>query len=162
MTVEAGRIVVGVDGSAASSAALDWAVNEAELRGTGVQVVMAWQNANAYNAANLEAVGVTLDMSMELAGATKSEVTRLAEQAGRDSDVDVSAVAIEGHPAQALISTARDAALLVVGSRGHGGFVGALLGSVSQHVVAHAVCPVVVVPDPGRAAHERGETVAPA
>ena len=56
---------------------------------------------------------------------------------------------IEGHAAKVLLDVVTDSDLLVVGSRGHGEFAGALLGSISQHVVSHAPCPVVVVPDPG-------------
>lgn len=65
---------------------------------------------------------------------------------GREREVTIICEAVEGHPAQALVLAAADAAALVVGTRGHGGFVGALLGSVSQHVVAHARCPVIVIP----------------
>jgi nucleotide-binding universal stress UspA family protein len=64
----------------------------------------------------------------------------------------VSQRAVMGHPAKVLLDAAADAALLVVGSRGRGGFTGMLLGSVSQHVIARAACPVVVVREPGTAA----------
>lgn len=150
MSGAAGRIVVGVDGSASSMAAVNWALDEAELRGVGVQAVMAWQNPMLYNAPNVMAVS-TLISGDDLAAAAASEVARIAAEAGQNRTASIAADAVEGHPAQALISTAHDAALLVVGSRGHGGFVGALLGSVSQHVVAHAECPVVVItrPRPG-------------
>jgi nucleotide-binding universal stress UspA family protein len=154
MSVAAGRIVVGVDGSDSSSAALNWALDEAELRGVDVHAVMAWQLPVAYNPPNIMAVS-TVVSGDDLAAAAASEVARIAAEAGQGRSAKLTAEAVEGHPAEALISTAEDASMLVVGSRGHGGFVGALLGSVSHHVVAHAECPVVVIPDQGRIVRER-------
>jgi nucleotide-binding universal stress UspA family protein len=144
---ELGRIVVGVDGSAGSLAALDWAVHEAGLRGVGVQAVIAWQQPEAYGGATPWALGVdpSTDSKEALAAAAADEMARITGEVGGVHDVDVSYEAIEGHPAQVLVAAAEGAGLLVVGSHGHGGFVGALLGSVSQHVVGHAGCPVVVV-----------------
>ncbi|MEO8283964.1 MAG: universal stress protein [Pseudarthrobacter sp.] len=152
-----GRIVVGVDGSDGSLAALAWAVKEAELRGAAVHAVIAWERITGPGATNGWAVGTggpSGDTDPVLATATV-EVTRLAKEAVKGSDVKISCEAIEGDPAQVLLQCAESAAALVVGSRGHGGFVGALLGSVSQHVVAHARCPVVLIPDPGHPRHTR-------
>jgi nucleotide-binding universal stress UspA family protein len=157
MSQAAGRIVVGVDGSASSEAALNWAVDEAELRGVDVHAVMAWQNPVVYNPPNIMAVS-TVASGEDLAAAAASEVQRIAAQAGQNRTAKITAEAVEGHPAEALISTAHGAALLVVGSRGHGGFVGALLGSVSHHVVAHADCPVVVIPDQRHSERGRHDT----
>jgi nucleotide-binding universal stress UspA family protein len=154
MSVAAGRIVVGVDGSDSSSAALEWALDEAELRGVDVQAVMAWQPPAAYNAPNIMAVS-TLVTGEDVAAAATAEVARIAAEAGKGRSANLTSEALEGHPAEVLISAAQDASLLVVGSRGHGGFVGALLGSISHHVVAHAECPVVVIPDQGRIVRER-------
>lgn len=150
-----GRIVVGVDGSAGSGAALDWAVSEAQLRGVPVHAVMTWQEPQFYGAAGIGAprMNPSEDMARELSTATTRAVAQLAEDASRGHDVVITSEAVEGHPAEALLLTAEDAAILVVGSRGHGGFAGVLLGSVSQHVVAHARCPVVVVPDLTREAN---------
>jgi nucleotide-binding universal stress UspA family protein len=150
-----GRIVVGVDGSARSMAAFDWAVREARLRGGSVRAVMAWQDH-----VQVYGEGLGLDISAAahevLAAAAAKVVARLGEQlnAAEVSDVSTTWEAVEGHPAWVLVAAADDADLLVVGSRGHGGFVGLLLGSVSQHVLSHARCPIVVVPDRqrGRAA----------
>ena len=157
MSGAAGRIVVGVDGSTASMAAVKWAVDEGELRGAAVQAVMAWQNPVIYNPPNVMAVS-TLVSGDDVAAAASTEVARIAAEAGQGREVQITGEALEGHPAQVLISAARDAALLVVGSRGHGGFVGALIGSVSQHVVAHASCPVVIIPDPTHAERMRHGT----
>ena len=69
----------------------------------------------------------------------------LAAVLGTEPSVRIEQEVLEGHPAQLLVTAAEGADLVVVGSRGHGGFVGMLLGSVSQHVAAHAPCPVLVV-----------------
>jgi nucleotide-binding universal stress UspA family protein len=142
------RIVVGVDGSPGSMTALDWAVREAGQRGASVHAVMAWEYPQAY-ATNVWGLGMdpTLDIKEGLATATAAEASRIAGEVGEAEDMAITSAAVEGHPARALLQAAEDADLLVVGSRGHGGFVGALLGSVSQHVVCHASCPVVVVPN---------------
>lgn len=147
-----GRIVVGVDGSDGSLASAHWAMTEARLRDASVHLVMAWQQPQFYGAANDWVMG--MDPSGEtgaiLADAVETELSRLGTEAGAGQRAAITWEAVEGHPAEVLVQASQDAAMLVVGSRGHGGFVGALLGSVSQHVVAHARCPVVVIPDPGR------------
>jgi nucleotide-binding universal stress UspA family protein len=145
-----GPIVVGVDGSARSLTALQWAVQEARLRKCSVRVVMAWQPVQVYG----ETLGLGPTPAAEglLASAAAAEVARLAEQT-RSADVPMTWEAVVGHPAWALVAAAQDAELLVVGSRGHGGFVGMMLGSVSQHVLSHARCPVVLVPDLQRRDH---------
>lgn len=116
--------------------------------------VMAWEHPQFYGGPNGWVVGMdpSGDTDQILASAADAEVTRLGEEAVQGQDVEFTCEAVEGHPAEALLLTAKDAAALVVGSRGHGGFVGALLGSVSQHVAAHASCPVVLIPDPEREA----------
>lgn len=151
MTSHAYRIVVGVDGSPGSTAALEWAVGEAAAkRGASVHAVMAWEQPQSY-APSVWGLGMdpTLDLHQELSSAAAAEAARVAAEVGGAQHVVVTSEAIEGHPALALLHAAAEADLLVVGSRGHGGFVGALLGSVSQHLVCHAPCPVVVVPRTG-------------
>lgn len=147
-----GRIVVGVDGSAGSMTALDWAVREARLRAGSVQVVMAWQQPQTYGAPGAFAMGV--DPSMEpqkaLANAATTHVARLRHGAQEGQDVKTTWETIEGRPGAALLRAAEGADMLVVGSRGLSRLVGTLLGSVSQHVVMHARCPVVVIPGPRR------------
>ncbi len=146
----AGRIVVGVDGSEGSLAALVWAVAEAKLRGVRVHAVLAWQPPEFYPAPNgwTPRRGPSGESAHQLADAALAEVTGHGEAAVAGQGVKISCEALEGHPAQILVLSAEGAAMVVVGSRGHGGFVGVLLGSVSQHVVAHADCPVVVIPEP--------------
>lgn len=143
-----GGIVVGIDGSAGSLRALRWAVQEAQLRGLKVRAIMAWEQPVAYGSSTMWSLGVdpSAESKEDLALAARIEVSRLEGESGPVDDIAISYEALEGHPAEVLLLAAQDAELLVVGSRGHGGFVGALLGSVSQHVVQHARCPVTVIP----------------
>lgn len=134
-----GRIVVGVDGSSSSADALRWAANQAALTGGELHVITAWHLAAAYGYAPIAA-----DFDWERDGESMlQEVIEKSVPAERRASVQKHV--IEGHPAQVLLDAAEGAELLVVGSRGHGGFTGMLLGSVSQHLVTHARCPVVVV-----------------
>ena len=137
------RIVVGVDGSASSKAALRWAMRQAQLTGAEVEAVTAWWYPTGYGMAPVSdgAIDFEGDARKVLAGA-------LAEVCGVAPDVVVRSCVAEGHPAELLLREAVGADLLVVGSRGHGGFAAALLGSVSQHCVQHATCPVLVMREP--------------
>jgi nucleotide-binding universal stress UspA family protein len=139
------HIVVGVDGSPQSTAALRWALTQARLIGATVEAVTVWQNPSmdeyGYGAST-----VTYEDHNLVAIAEKVLTETLAEVAGEQSaPVETHTRVIQGHPAQALVDAATGAQLLVLG-RGHGTFAGILLGSVSQHSVQHATCPVVVVP----------------
>ena len=138
------RIVVGVDGSPESLAALAWAVEEAERTGGEIDAVLAYDSG--------------------LPGSTSARSTRRPSWNSRprgqrgaaprargvgnrgSTSVPVRPLVVEGQPARVLIEIARDADLLVVGSRGRGGFTGVMLGSVSQRCAGHSPCPVVVVP----------------
>jgi nucleotide-binding universal stress UspA family protein len=138
-----GKIVVGVDASEGSRAALRWAFDEARLRACPLDVVTVWQYPVLTTLPAFGALPPIEDLSTE---AETSLTQVLAEEGVASTDaVAVSTVVAEGAAAAALLEAATDADLLVVGSRGHGGFTGMLLGSVSQHVVSHAPCPVVVV-----------------
>ena len=140
------RIVVGVDGSVSSKAALGWAIRQADLTGAMVDAVIAWHYPGEYG----YPTPIADDANYE-ALATKVVTDTIAEVAGPDTPVEIRPRAVEGNPAMVLLHAAAGADLLVVGSRGHGGFVEALLGSVSQHIVHHAPCPVVVLRGwPGR------------
>ena len=135
------RIVVGVDGSVSSKAALAWAVRQAQLTGAVVEAVTAWEFPSAYGYA-VPVLGVDFE---ELA--TKTVKDAIAEVvAGADAG-PIRYKVVEGNAARVLIDESAGADLLVVGSRGHGGFVEALLGSTGQHAVHHARSPVVVVRD---------------
>lgn len=140
------RIVVGVDGSQNSLAALRFAIEEGALRGAVVEAVLAWHRPYTGDA-------WTMAIPIDIAGMEASYGAELDAIVDGVDGVDASAlgepvakVLIEGSPAQALLDRSADADLLVVGSRGHGGFVGLLLGSVGNQVAAHAICPVVIVP----------------
>jgi nucleotide-binding universal stress UspA family protein len=145
MSVQQGRdgglIVVGVDRSESSRAALTWAVRQAALTGAEVDAVAAWQLPTTYGYGYTMAVAIP-DLA-QAAGAVLRDA--IAGAASLAPDVKIRPIVVQQNPARALLDAARDADLLVVGSRGHAGFTEALLGSVGQHCVHHAACPVVVV-----------------
>ncbi len=137
-------VVVGVDGSGESVAALRWAARYATATGASVRAVLAWHYPTA---ASVPPVGVT-PPSVERE--VEEHITAMLEDAIAKAAPGLPALQIDseiryGHPTQVLIDESRRADLLVVGRRGHGGFLGMLIGSVSQHCVAAAECPVVVV-----------------
>jgi nucleotide-binding universal stress UspA family protein len=133
---------VGVDGSPGAVEALRFAFEEARMRGLPLRIVCAWEaSASTYVG---ETFAATPDGFLE-AEHHAEEVLREALERLTVA-VDVEARAIEGHPATVLIEQARDAALLVVGSRGRGTAASLLLGSVSQKLAHHAPCPLVIVP----------------
>ncbi|MFJ1706664.1 universal stress protein [Kitasatospora sp. NPDC088346] len=140
-TPERGQtIVVGVDGSPSSRAALRWALAQARLEGAAVEAVTAWDFPP------LSGWGLTIPGPQieEAARLTLADTVR-QEQDAATSPVPVRQRTEYGHPADVLLRAAHGAHLLVVGTRGLGGFTGTLLGSVSRHCVEHAPCPVVVV-----------------
>jgi nucleotide-binding universal stress UspA family protein len=135
-----GRIVVGVDGSALSKQALQWAASEAKRTGAVVEAMMVWDNPNRDMwIPHVQPRGDPLAL-------TRQELERIVKGVlGDHPDVAVATLAVEGRAARVLVEAAKGAELLVVGNRGRGGFAGLLLGSVSSHCVSHAPCPVVVV-----------------
>lgn len=138
---ERGFIVVGVDGSPSSVQALRWALGQARLTGAVVRAITTWDFPASYGWA---VAGDDIDWE----GSARAALERAVKEAVDDeATVPVEQDVVRGHPAHVLVHVAAGADLLVVGSRGHGGFTGLLLGSVSQHVVVHASCPVVVVHD---------------
>jgi nucleotide-binding universal stress UspA family protein len=135
-----GRIVVGVDGSAASLAALRWATKQATLTGDAIEAVITWQVPTQYGS---DFYGSSIDWA-DIAQRTIEDAVKEAS----DGSPWAGTQSIEqGEPAHVLVAASADANLVVVGSRGHGGFAGLLLGSVSEYVIAHAACPVVVIRD---------------
>jgi nucleotide-binding universal stress UspA family protein len=140
------KIVVGVDGSVQSLDALRWAVDEARRRGAGVEAVYAWSLPHV--STMHEALHV-LDVDLgPMREAARTLLETAVEKAGPGRDVALVQLAVEGPASVALLAAAQDADLLVVGSRGLGGFKGLLLGSVGQQLAHHAPCPVVVVRPP--------------
>ena len=139
-------IVVGIDGSAGAQAALRFAGDEASLRQTELRVVSAWHVPTG-----VYMPPTYMDLDLGAFRQTASEVAerQVVDVLGAERAAAIGVVIHEGSPAEVLIAESRQAELLVVGSRGHGGFAGLLLGSVSQHCAAHARCPVVIVPGPG-------------
>jgi nucleotide-binding universal stress UspA family protein len=137
MTEPSGHIVVGVDGSDASLDALRWGLRQAQLTGSRLEAVASWDYPSQY----AELVADEIDWN----GRAKSILDDAIATVGAVGDVSITRTTTQGHPARVLTDASTDADLLVVGSRGHGGFAGMLLGSVSVHVSAHADCPVVVV-----------------
>jgi nucleotide-binding universal stress UspA family protein len=139
-----GGIVVGYDGSEYSREAIRWGVAEGRLRACPVHVVRAWQISTAPMPAS-HRPGFVPSLA-EYEGAVlddlRADITR---HCGDTSDVDVRAHAVHRASTRALLEASADADLLVVGSRGAGGFAGLLLGSTSDQIVRHARCPVVVV-----------------
>jgi len=136
------RIVVGVDGSPSSRAALRWAVGQARLTGGTVDAVIAWQIPLMLENYSWAPIGV--EEARDFAEDARKRLDAAIGEEVRPADSElVRSQVVRGHPAQVLLDAAAD--LLVVGSRGHGSFAGALLGSVGQHCVHHAPCPVLIM-----------------
>ena len=139
------QIVVGVDGSESSRTALHWAYDEAAHHNASLVAVSTWHPpalpmSPPYG--SLPPEGYETQPEKD----AREMLERLTDELEpRTPTVDVRISISKGNPAKVLIDMSQGADLLVVGSRGHGGFAGMLLGSVSQHVVAHAACPVVVL-----------------
>ena len=131
------RIVVGVDGSELSRSALQRAAVEATAHDAVLDVVHAWNF--------LDQPGPHFDPDY---GETKARMridAFISDALGVDRPVDTTVTLINDHPSAALVRTADGAFMVVVGARGLGGFKGLLVGSVSQHVMHHATCPVLIV-----------------
>jgi len=147
-----GTIVVGVDGSPGSLEALRFAAAEARLRGARLRVVHAWTVPLAVALPEPAVLAQPLIPEPEfeqVRAALLVEGEKLLDEALAGLDApEVERVLAEGTPAHALVQAAEGADLLVVGSRGRGGFRGLLLGSVSQQCAHHAPCPVAIVPAP--------------
>jgi nucleotide-binding universal stress UspA family protein len=144
------RAVVGWDGSASARRALAWAARHAADAGLELQVVVGWQVTSLHHAVVSDlAVVPPLSAYEEIAAGQAEAGAALARQhAGARLDPErVTALAVHRPPAAALLDAARSARLVVVGSRGRGGFAGLVLGSTSDQVSRHAPCPVVVVRD---------------
>lgn len=136
-------VVVGVDGSDESVAALSWASRYAAAMGATVRAVHAWHFPTA---AGLPPEGKAPEpVTAEIEERLRNELTEAVAKASPPPSARIETELRYGHPAQVLIDESRGQSLLVVGHRGHGGFTEMLTGSVSIHCVNHAACPVVVV-----------------
>ncbi len=143
--MSAGRIVVGVDRSDSSAEALRWAKAQADATGAKLVVVTAWSYPSASHPsyAGYGTGYVPRRVPLDIDGECRRDLEALVKETIGDDEVELHVV--PGHPANVILGFARDASMVVVGSRGHNELVGALLGSVSQRVAAHAPCPVVVI-----------------
>jgi nucleotide-binding universal stress UspA family protein len=136
-------IVVGVDGSPSSRAALTWAAAEAAEHAADLEVVNVWEHTLLPPAGS---VSVSERYVPDPSQRTAEELVAIIKEVlGDDPPVVILPQVKQGHPAKVLIEQSAKADLLVVGTRGHGGFRGLVLGSVSQHVAAYANCPVAVI-----------------
>ena len=137
-------IVVGIDGSEASDAALAFALEEAKLRKLPLRLVCAWEiPAIEYAGA---AMVPTPDLAQSAEREADATLVRAVGQLGSDPGIHIETAAVHGHPAKVLVEQAAGATLLVVGTRGHGGLASLVLGSVSQAVAHHCTAPLVIVP----------------
>jgi nucleotide-binding universal stress UspA family protein len=138
------RVVVGIDGSPEAETALRFAADEAAKRGLPLRIVCAWEApAGTYIG---EAFAPTADGIVEAEHHADDVLRAALERLAGGAAIETEALAVEGSPAKVLIEQSRDAALLVVGSRGRGAAAGLLLGSVSQKLTQQAPCPLAVVP----------------
>jgi len=135
----AGRIVVGVDGSPSSEQALRWGASLAAMMGARLEAVTAWDFPASYGFGSVPQDWDPAGDMRKVLDETVRAVFGDHPPAGLQRQVR------EGGAAQVLIEASQDAIMLVVGSRGHGGFAGMLLGSVSANVAEHASCPVLVI-----------------
>lgn len=145
-----GPIVVGIDGSKASVDALRWAADQARLSKSRLDVVLAWEVPATFGLTSVSGYVTTNDglPPFDFEGTAQLTLdTAIKEAIGEPGDFPVHREVIQGHPAAVLIKRSVGAQLVVVGSRGHGGFEGLLFGSVSAHVAGHAHCPVTIVRD---------------
>ena len=142
------EIVVGVDGSEESRSALAWAVEEGRLRQAPVLAIHAWEvpmvpAPTGLVPPSVEVVGDLTELREDAASLVEVMVREIA---GDAADVEIRPLTVEDKPVNALLEAAErnDAQMIVVGSRGHGGFVSLLIGSTSDQVARHATCPVVI------------------
>ena len=137
------KIVVGVDGSEGSQQALHWAINEAKIRGSEIEIVHTWNFTPPLDPVGGYVLIPDKDFQDSAQLVVDNVLKSVSEMA---SSVAISTHVERGSASQILLNHAKTAELLVVGRRGHGGFIGLLLGSTAAQVSHHAQCPVVIVP----------------
>jgi nucleotide-binding universal stress UspA family protein len=138
-------IVVGVDGSPHSQRALEWAIKEAGLRSAPLTVLAVHQVAGNHWSGNPEIYPADAPETEKMRQVVQDTVQKAVDAAGSPGPASVTVRAVSGIAAQELIGASNDADLVVVGSRGGGGFARLMLGSVSNQVAAHAASPVVII-----------------
>jgi nucleotide-binding universal stress UspA family protein len=138
-------ILVGVDGSAHSQLALEWAAKEAGLRQTSLTVLTVHQAVRGFWGGTLRYAGDE-DLTDKARQAAQAETDKVVAGLGDPRPTSVTVTAVEGIPAEEILNAGADADLIVLGSRGGGGFARLLLGSVSSNVVEHAQVPVTILP----------------
>ena len=141
-------ITVGVDGSGGAHRALEWAMKEATAHHVPLTVLTVHEIAISGWTGRPVELPVDTPALAQARQAAEDAAAKTAAQLGEPPPASVTVQAVNGFAAQELIKASRDADLLVVGSRGHGGFARLMLGSISDQVIRHAACPVVVVPGP--------------
>lgn len=139
-------IVVGVDGSAHARHALDWAMREAAMRQVPLTVLTINPAMHSPWTGNRLTMPGEAEAIRQAREAVEAAVAQSSADLGAERPVSATVTVISGFPANSLIDASRDADLIVIGSRGTGGFPALLLGSISSQVVHHAECPVVIVP----------------
>jgi nucleotide-binding universal stress UspA family protein len=142
-------IIVGIDGSAHAQRALEWAVEAAAVRDEPLTVLTVWRTAVASWGAPVIYPG-DQEAADDARRVARDALDKAVADVGAGRPVKATVRAVSGIPAAELVAASAGADLLVIGSRGTGGFARLLLGSVAQQVVHHAHCPVVVVPDEDR------------
>jgi nucleotide-binding universal stress UspA family protein len=142
-------IVAGIDGSGHSQRALEWAMREAALRQVPLTVVTVHQAVVNYLGSTVS-YSEDAPLAERIRKAAQKETDEVLDRLGGSAPPQVTVQAVSGTPAEELLSAARDADLLVVGSRGAGGFARLVMGSVSSQVAHHAHCPVVIIPPEDR------------
>jgi len=140
-------IVVGIDGSHHSTRALEWALKEAALQHAALTVLTVHSVAASPWTGNPVHMGADAEEQEKMLQAAEELTRKVTDQMGESRPDSVTVRAISGFPAKELIEASGDADLVVVGSRGAGGFAKLMVGSVGSQVVEHAHCPVVVVPN---------------
>jgi nucleotide-binding universal stress UspA family protein len=134
-----GRIVVGIDGSPASIDAIDWAGRQAHLTHATLEIIMTWDWPTTFGWTMYLPEGYEPSEGMPEILSKAADGLR-----GKYPDLEITTRLLQGHPAPLLIEASKGADLLVVGSRGHGEFVGMLIGSVSEYCATNAHCPVLI------------------
>jgi nucleotide-binding universal stress UspA family protein len=134
-----GRIVVGTDGSAAATQALHWAARQAELTSSTLEIITTWDWPPSYG----WAMPFPTEFDPENGVQAMVEMAT-ANMRAQHPAVEITGHVVQGHPAPILVEASKGADLLVVGSRGHGEYVGMLIGSVSEFCATNAHCPVLV------------------